>query len=186
MLWATPKDFRCPHLRRFSAVVIASAITARGSISFSGSSSSASAPNRSYHPAALSSFASMASATPPTSAATARTRSPAANSKSPPNPWPWTDRSMANAQVGKPALHSGQVSWSSRGHPGKLDGAGADRVKASGYASAGQKHRDKRLRAAGLVVLSRVAVEVFVKREGAAVEVLAVVMPPNRLLAPVH
>ena len=45
--------------------------------------------------AALSSLASMASATPPTSAATASARLPAASNKSPPSPWPWTERSMA-------------------------------------------------------------------------------------------
>lgn len=68
--------------QRFNAARIVSS----GNTSLSGSSSRRSAPKRSYQAAARSSFASMASATPPTSWATASARAPAASSKSPPSP----------------------------------------------------------------------------------------------------
>ena len=73
----------------------ASATTARGRISFNGSSSRDCAPNRPYQRTASSFFASIARATPPTSAATANARAPAASSKSLPSPRPCADRSTA-------------------------------------------------------------------------------------------
>src|SRR5580700_11024817 len=77
---------------RYSAAVVpterfnAAAMVSSGNTSLSGSSSRRSAPKRSYHFAARSSFASIASATPPTSRLTASARSPAASSRSPPRP----------------------------------------------------------------------------------------------------
>ena len=73
----------------------ASATVARGRMSFNGSSSRGSAPKRPYQHATSLFFASIASATPPTSAATATARSPAARSRSLPSPRPCADRSTA-------------------------------------------------------------------------------------------
>ena len=91
------------HLRCFSAIVIASAMTLSGRMSLSGSSASRRAPKRSYHRAPCSFFESIASATPPTSAATAKARLPAVRSRSPPRPLPCTVRSMAK----RPSLKTG-------------------------------------------------------------------------------
>jgi|GEM_PF-6162409 len=74
----------------------ASAIVFSGKISFSGSSSSRNAPNRSYQTAARSSLASIARAMPPTSTATESALLPAASRSSPPSPLPWADRSTAS------------------------------------------------------------------------------------------
>src|ERR1019366_5860186 len=68
----------------YCADASASAIVFRGKTSFKGSSSSLTAPKRSYHSAARSLFASIASATPPTSTATESARLPAASKSSPP------------------------------------------------------------------------------------------------------
>src|SRR5216684_2578242 len=73
-----------------------------------------------------------------------------------------------------------------RGDAGERDGAGADRVEAANARRRHRRHRDKNLGAAGLVILSGVAIEVFVELARAAIEALAVMMPPDPLLAPIH
>src|SRR5207253_4107634 len=49
-----------------------------------------------------------------------------------------------------------------------------------------RRHRDKGLGAAGFVVLSCVPIKIVVEVRRAAIEGLAVVMAPDRLLAPVQ
>ena len=70
-------------------------IVSNGNTSFRGSSRRRRAPKRSYQAAARLSFASIASATPPTSRATASARSPTANSRSPPSLRPCSVRETA-------------------------------------------------------------------------------------------
>lgn len=89
-------ELRRRRHRRLGAFPIAAEMVASGKISLSGSSSNGIAPKRAYHLAAFLSFASMASATPPTSVATASARSPAANRRSAPSPLPWQERLTAS------------------------------------------------------------------------------------------
>src|SRR5262249_37257946 len=67
-----------------------------------------------------------------------------------------------------------------------LNCARADRVEADHARGSRWGHRHEGLGPTGLVVLPCVAFEVFVELRRAAIEALAVMMPSDRLLVPIH
>src|SRR5208283_592745 len=77
-----------------------------------------------------------------------------------------------------------QASSQRGGNLGEFNRAGTDRVVAKDAVRIGERYGDKGLGAAGLVILPRVATQIFIKLGGAAVEILAVVALADRLFAP--
>src|SRR6266566_502570 len=105
-------------------------MTPSGSISLSGSSSNARAPNRSYHLAAFSSFASMARATPPTSADTAKALFAGRQEQVAANPLALHRAINGQTREAKDRhIIAAKLLGQFRGHAGELDGTGADRVE---------------------------------------------------------
>jgi hypothetical protein len=176
----TNKSCRYYCLRCLPAAGMASAMTPSGSINLSGSLSNLSAPNRSYHLNAFSSFASIAKATPPTSAETAKARSAAAKSKQLPRasrcqaPGPAPSDQWRYAKAKDRHIIAAKLLGQHRRHAGERYETGADRVEARHTRWLGRPHCDKGFGAPAFVVLSCVAIKIFVELGCAAVEVLAV------------